>query len=57
MYNWMQLPNRGHEWVLDYMSDLYLSVNFVGQANRDRRLVYPMKEVSNFVVIGAAHGI
>lgn len=45
MYNWMQLPMRSHDWVLDYMSDLYLEVNFVGQANRDNRLVYPMKEV------------
>ena len=46
MYNWMQSPGRSHEWALDYMTDLSLPVNFVGQSNIDRRLIYPMKEVT-----------
>ena len=45
MYNWLQSVLRSHDWALDYMDDLYLSINYVGQSNRDRRLIYPMKEV------------
>ena len=46
VYNWLQRESLSpHTWVTDYMNDLYLPVNFVGLSTKDRRYIYPMKEV------------
>ena len=46
LYNWLQRETLSpHTWVTDYMNDLYLPVNFVGLSTKDRRYIYPMKEV------------
>ena len=50
IYNWLPLYTDSqispHSWIVDYMADMALPVNFVGTSTKDRRTIYPMKEVS-----------
>lgn len=41
-YNWLKIE---HTWVTDLIQDYAVPVSYVGLSTKDRRLIYPQKEV------------
>ena len=41
-YNWLKIE---HTWVTDLIKDYAVRVSYVGLSTKDRRFIYPQKEV------------
>ena len=41
-YNWLKIE---HTWVTDLIKDYAVPVSYVGLSTKDRRFIYPQKEV------------
>ena len=45
-YNWLKIE---HTWVTDLIKDYAVPVSYVGLSTKDRRFIYPQKEVRRFM--------